>query len=91
VIVTVGVSRSVTGPLAVTLQAKTQHVRRNVFMGETSPSTGATLVSLAPGLRVRTPLAGTFYGSVQMPLYRHVNEGQLAPRWIFAMGIAKAF
>jgi hypothetical protein len=48
-------------------------------------------VSVAPGLRVRTPLSGTFYGSVQMPLYRRVNEGQLAARWIVAVGVAKGF
>lgn len=90
-IVVAGLSRAVRGPLAVTVQAKTQHVQRNAFLGEPSPSTGATLVSIAPGLRVSTPLAGTFYGSVQMPLYRRVNEGQLAARWIVAMGIAKAF
>ncbi len=91
VIVTAGVSRTVKGPLGLTLQAKTQHERRNVYLGESSPSTGATLVSLAPGLRVRMPLSGTFYGSVQFPLYRRVNEGQLVPRFIFAMGLAKAF
>lgn len=91
VIVTAGLSRSVSGPLGLTLQAKTQHERRNLYLGEASPSTGATLVSLAPGVRVRMPLSGTFYGSVQMPLYRKVNEGQLVPRWIFAMGLAKAF
>jgi hypothetical protein len=91
VIVTAGASRTVSGPLGATLQAKMQHERRNVFMGEASPSTGALLVSLAPGLRLRMPLSGTFYGSVQMPLYRRVNEGQLVPRWIFAMGLAKEF
>lgn len=90
-IVAAGASRTVWGPLAVTLQAKTQHVERNAFLGEPSASTGATLVSLAPGLRVRTPLAGTIYGSVQMPLYRRVNEGQLAARWIVAVGVAKSF
>lgn len=90
-IVTAGVSRTVKGPLGVTLQAKTQHERRNVYLGDASPSTGATLVSLAPGLRVRMPMSGTFYGSVQLPLYRQVNEGQLVPRFIFAVGLAKAF
>lgn len=90
-IVAAGVSRALTGPLGATLQAKVQHVRRNAFLGEPSPSTGATLVSLAPGLRVRVPLSGTVYGSLQMPLYRRVNEGQLAARWIVALGIAKAF
>jgi hypothetical protein len=90
-IVTAGVSRTVTGPLGVTLQAKTQHERRNVYLGEASPSTGAVLVSLSPGIRVRVPLSGTFYGSVQLPIYRRVNEGQLVPRFIFAVGLAKAF
>lgn len=90
-IVTAGVSRALKGPLGVTLQAKTQHERRNVYLGDVSPSTGATLVSLAPGLRVQMPLSGTFYGSVQFPLYRQVNEGQLVPRFIFAVGLAKAF
>lgn len=90
-IVAAGLSRSVSGPLGLTLQAKTQHVQRNTFRGEPSTSTGATLVSIAPGVRITTPLAGVFYGSVQMPVYRRVNEGQLAPRWIVAMGIAKGF
>jgi hypothetical protein len=90
-ILTAGGSRMISGPLGVTLQAKMQHEQRNVYLGEVSPSTGATLVSLSPGVRVRMPLSGTFYGSVQMPIYRRVNEGQLVPRWIFAMGIAKAF
>lgn len=90
-ILAVGASRTVSGPLAATLQAKVQHEERNTFLGLASPSTGYTLVSLAPGLRVRTPLSGTFYGSVQMPLYRRVNEGQLAARWIVAVGVAKGF
>lgn len=90
-IVAAGLSRELAGPLAVTLLGKAQHVQRNRFRGDASPSTGATLVSLAPGVRVRTPLSGTFYGSVQVPVHRRVNEGQLAARWIFAMGIAKAF
>lgn len=90
-IVAAGLSRQAGGPVSLTLQAKTQHVARNRFRGDASPSTGATLVSLAPGLRVRTPLSGTVYGSVQMPVYRRVNEGQLAARWIVALGVAKAF
>ena len=91
VIATAGVSRTVSGPVGVTLQAKTQHARRNVYLGEASASTGATVVSLSPGVRLRMPLSGTFYGSVQLPLYRRVNEGQLAPRFVFAIGLAKAF
>ena len=37
------------------------------------------------------PRAGTFYGSVQVPVHRRVNEGQLAARVIVAVGVAAAF
>jgi hypothetical protein len=90
-IVAAGLSRRVAGPWTATLQAKAQHLARNRFQDALSPSTGATLVSVAPGLRVALPRAGTFYGSVQVPVHRRVNEGQLAARVIVAVGVAAAF
>jgi hypothetical protein len=90
-IVAAGVSRRLAGPWTATLQAKAQHLGRNRFRGAPSPSTGATLVSIAPGLRVSLPRAGVLYGSAQVPVHRHVNEGQLAARWILALGISQAF
>jgi hypothetical protein len=91
VIVAAGTSRRLAGPWTATLLAKAQYAARNRFDGVASPSTGASLVSVAPGVRVSLKRAGTFYGSVQLPVYRRVNEGQLAARVIFAVGLAGAF
>lgn len=90
-IVAAGLARRVAGRWTATLQAKTQHFARNRFDGEPSPSTGATLVSIAPGLRVVLPGAASVYGSVQLPVHRRVNEGQLAARWIVALGVSRTF
>jgi hypothetical protein len=86
-----GASRRLAGPCTATLQAKLQHAARNRFEDEPSPSTGATLVSVAPGLRVALKRSGTFYGSVQVPVHRRVNEGQLAARFVVAVGMASSF
>jgi hypothetical protein len=86
-----GASRRLAGPWTATLLAKAQHAARNNFAGVPSPSTGAPLVSVAPGVRVNVKNAGTLYGSVQLPVYRRVNEGQLAARVIFAVGLTGAF
>jgi hypothetical protein len=90
-IVAGGASRGIAGPWTATLLAKAQHTARNRFAGTESPSTGATLVSIAPGLRLRLPRSGTLYASVQLPVFRSVNEGQLAARAIIAVGLAAAF
>jgi len=90
-IVAAGASRRVAGPWTATLLVKGQHAARNRFAGVPSASTGASLLSVAPGVRVSVKRAGTFYGSVQLPVYRRVNEGQLVARVIFAVGLAGAF
>jgi hypothetical protein len=90
-IVAAGASRRLAGPWTATLLAEAQHAARNRFDHVESPSTGATLLSLAPGLRVRLPRSGTLYGSVKVPLYRRVNEGQLAAGWVAAFGVASSF
>lgn len=90
-ILAAGASRRVTGPWTATFLAKAQHAARNRFEGAASPSTGATLVSVAPGLRVDLKRAGTLYGSLQLPVHRRVNEGQLAARVIVAVGLATRF
>lgn len=90
-IVAAGVSRRLPGPWTATLLAEAQHAARNRFDDVPSPSTGTTLVSVAPGLRVRVSRAGTLYGSVKVPVYRRVNEGQLAARWVVAVGVSSSF
>lgn len=90
-IVAAGVSRRLAGPWTATLLAEAQHAGRNRFDEAASPSTGSTLVSVVPGLRVRLPRSGSLYGSVKIPAYRRVNEGQLAARWVAAVGVASSF
>jgi hypothetical protein len=90
-IVAAGLSRRLAGPLTATVLAEAQHAARNRFEGVESPSTGATLVSLAPGLRVKVGPTGTLYGSVKVPVYRRVNEGQLAAGWVAAVGVSSSF
>jgi hypothetical protein len=90
-LVAAGVSRRLAGPWTATLLAQAQHAARNRFDDVPSPSTGATLVSVAPGVRVGMGRAGTLYGSVKVPVYRRVNEGQLVAGWIAAVGVSSSF
>ena len=81
-------SRSVARGISASLQLKGQHVRRNSFWGLSSPSTGGTLVTLAPGVRWRGPAGTALYGAVQLPLYQYVNEGQLGVRAVLTLGVS---
>jgi hypothetical protein len=81
-------SRTLAGGVSATLQLKGQHLRRNRFWDQPSPSTGGTLVTLGPGLRWRGPSGTALYGAVQFPLYQYVNEGQLGVQAVLTMGVS---
>jgi hypothetical protein len=81
-------SRLVGRGVAATVQLKGQHLRRNRFWGQPSPSTGGTLATVSPGLRWRGPAGTAVYGAVQLPLYQYVNEGQLGVRTVLTMGVS---
>jgi hypothetical protein len=83
--------RPLTSSLSGTFQVKGYHARRSEFMSQELPSTGASVVYCAPGLRWRGPGTVSFYGSVQVPVYQHVNEGQLGVRSIVTLGISRTF
>ena len=84
-------ARPLRGPLSATLQAKAFHVGRSHFLGQPSPSTGSTTVSLAPGLRVTLPARAAVYASVAVPVFQHVNEGQLGTAAVVQLGISRSF
>jgi hypothetical protein len=84
-------SRTVAGPLAVSLQTKVVHEDRHTFLGEGVPSTGSLYVYLTPGLRLRLPDRASMYALVQLVPYRHVNEMQIAPRAAVLVGVSKTF
>jgi len=89
--ITARVARPVAGPLSATLQAKGFHVGRSLFLGQASSSTGSTTISVAPGLRLRLPARAALYGSVQVPVFQHVNEAQLGTTAVAQVGITRSF
>ena len=84
-------SRRVAGPVTATLQAKAYRAARNVFLGQPSPSTGTLAVYVGPGLRWAAPGAVGVYANVQIPVYQHVNESQLAVHTVLQLGLSRTF
>lgn len=89
--VTARVSRPVAGPLSASFQAKAYHVGRSTFLGQRSMSTGATMVSVAPGLGWKLPARMAVYGNIQLPVFQHVNEGQLGTSAVVQVGMSRRF
>jgi hypothetical protein len=85
----VGVSRPL-GRFTASLQFKGHHLDRSVYRGVSVPSTGGTMLILTPGVRTRVG-AGSVYAFYQRPVYRHVNEYQLASRGGLMMGVSRTF
>lgn len=73
------------------LQVKLVHQGRNTFVGETVPSTGATTLYLNGGLRYRTAEGLSLYTHLLVPVYRYVEDAQLAPRYSVLIGFSKTF
>ena len=85
----VGVSRDL-GRFTASLQFKSHHLDRSLYRGERVPSTGGSMLILTPGVRMRVG-ASSVYTFFQRPVYRHVNEYQLASRGGLLMGVSRAF
>jgi hypothetical protein len=85
----VGVSREF-GRFTSSLQLKGHHLDRSRYRGESVPSTGGKMLILTPGARMRVG-AGSVYAFYQRPVYRHVNEYQLASRGGLMMGVSRTF
>ena len=62
------------------VQVKAHFRGRSTYLDAPVPSTGSRMVILSPGLRVTTPGGLGFYAYLQVPVYRHVNDAQLAMR-----------
>lgn len=73
------------------LQAKWTHRGRSAYRDEPVPSTGGTLVYAIPGLSVSLPARLSVYVFVPVPVYRYVNETQLAPRLTLVVGTTRTF
>jgi hypothetical protein len=86
-----GGARFAVGHGELSVQVNEQHTTRDDFDGQSVPSTGHTYVYLTPGGRIRAKNDLSFYGYVQIPVYEHVNESQLAPRTGLIVGLTKQF
>jgi hypothetical protein len=73
------------------LQLKLYDRARSDFVDQSVPSTGATYLYLNTGLRVRASDGLGAYGFFLAPVYRKVNDAQLAPRYSFLLGVSKTF
>lgn len=79
------------GRVSPSLQVKLNVRGRSTFVDEGVPSTGATILYLNAGLRASTADAFGFYGFVLFPVYKDVNEAQLAARYSVLLGFSKTF
>jgi hypothetical protein len=87
-IFTASLSRRLTGAWAVSLQTKAYHRARSRLAGQPVPSTGSSVVWITPGTRLGRPQTAEMYAFMQLPVYRHVNETQLVPRWSVLLGLS---
>jgi hypothetical protein len=88
-------STSLGGPVGsrvrASMQLKLVHRGRSTFQGEDVSSTGGTVVYAIPGLVTSLPGKMSFYLFLPVPVYRYVNESQLAPRLSVVVGMARLF
>lgn len=88
-------SVSVAGRLAswlrASVQAKYTRRGRSDYRGEGVESTGGTVVYAVPGLSAALPTRFSVYLFVPVPVYRYVNETQVAPRISLVAGLSRTF
>lgn len=92
----VGLTRTLRAVYSRSLVAASVQVKAHVrgsssYRGEGVPATGGRMVILSPGLRLTTPGGMGFYAYLQLPVYRYVNDAQLATRSSILTGISKSF
>jgi hypothetical protein len=91
VVVACGAGRALSPKVTVQVQVKGQRSGRHHFRDSAVPSTGVTLVQVAPGARYRLRADMSLYATMQIPAYVRVNESQLGPRATLTAGFVKAF
>jgi hypothetical protein len=73
------------------MQLKYTHRGRSTFKGEGVESTGGTIVYAVPGLSASLPGNVSVYLFLPVPVYRYVNETQVAPRLSVVIGLGRSF
>lgn len=88
-------SLGLAGPVGTRLRASVQlkYTRRgrSEYQGEGVESTGGTIVYAIPGLVTALPGKMSAYLFLPVPVYRYVNETQVAPRLSLVAGMSRSF
>ena len=88
-------SLSLGGPIGTRVRASAQvkwaHRDRSAYRDQPVPSTGGDVLYAIPGVIAALPGRVSIYLFLPVPLYRYVNETQLAPRLSLVLGIARSF
>ncbi len=90
-IASLSLARPVAPRLRASLQLKWAHRGRSDYRGEGVPSTGGTIVYAIPGISATLPARLSLYFFLPVPVYRYVNETQVAPRLSLVVGMARTF
>jgi len=89
-IAALGLSRPLGKSFSLSAQTKWMREGRDRFRGLDVPSTGSTFVYVTTGIRFFHG-AFSYYAVAQVPVYRYVNEAQLAPTAGLVAGISRSF
>jgi hypothetical protein len=90
-ITSLALARPIAPRLRASLQLKWAHRGRSEYQGEGVESTGGTIVYAIPGLVASVPARLSVYLFLPIPVYRYVNETQVAPRLSLVLGMARSF
>jgi hypothetical protein len=90
-IASLAVARPIAPRLRASLQAKWVNRGRSEYQGEAVDSTGGTIVYAIPGIVTTLPARLSVYLFLPIPIYRYVNETQVAPRLSLVLGMARSF
>jgi hypothetical protein len=90
-IASLALARPLAQRLRASLQLKWAQRGRSEYRGESVESTGGTIVYAIPGLVTTLPARLSLYLFLPVPVYRYVNETQVAPRLSLVVGMARSF
>jgi len=90
-IASLALARPIAPRLRASLQLKWAHRGRSEYRGVGVESTGGTIVYAIPGLVTTLPARLSVYLFLPIPVYRYVNETQVAPRLSLVLGMARTF
>lgn len=90
-IASLALARPIAPRLRASLQLKWAHRGRSEYQGEGVESTGGSIVYAIPGFVTTLPARLSVYLFLPIPVYRYVNETQVAPRLSLVLGMARSF